>query len=145
MDELEEKMKVVLADTFAMYLKTHMFHWNVTGPNFNEMHAFFGGIYAELWAAVDLIAEQIRTLDAYAPGSFSRYSQLATVQDETSIPSAMSMVSRLKDDNDKVMESLKAAYLEAEKMKVYGLANFLQDRIDVHAKHGWMLKSTMKV
>jgi len=145
MDELEEKMKVVLADTFAMYLKAHMFHWNVTGPNFSEMHAFFGGIYEELWAAVDTIAEQIRTLDAYAPGSFTRYLQLATVKDETSIPAAMSMVSKLKDDNDKVMESLKAAFLEAEKMKVYGLANFLQDRIDIHAKHGWMLKSTMKV
>ena len=145
MDELEEKLKVVLADTFTMYLKPHMFHWNVTGPNFSELHAFFGGIYAELWAAVDLIAEQIRTLDAYAPGSYTRFSQLATVQDETSIPAAMSMVSKLKDDNDKVMESLKAAYLEAEKQKVYGLANFLQDRIDIHAKHGWMLKATMKV
>lgn len=145
MEELEEKMKVVLADTFAMYLKAHMFHWNVTGPNFNDLHAFFKGIYEELWAAVDLIAEQIRTLDAYAPGSFTRYMQLATVKDETSIPSSMSMISKLKDDNDKVMESLKAAFLEAEKMKVYGLANFLQDRIDVHAKHGWMLKATLKV
>ena len=145
MEVLEEKMKVVLADTFAMYLKAHMFHWNVTGPNFNELHAFFGGIYEELWAAVDLIAEQIRTLDAYAPGSFTRFGQLATVKDETSIPPAMSMVARLKEDNDKVMESLKSAFLEAEKEKVYGLANFLQDRIDVHAKHGWMLKSTLKV
>jgi starvation-inducible DNA-binding protein len=143
MEALEEKMKVVLADTFAMYLKAHMFHWNVTGPNFNELHAFFGGIYEELWAAVDLIAEQIRTLDAYAPGSFERFGQLATVKDELS--SAMAMISRLKDDNDKVMESLKAAFLEAEKEKVYGLANFLQDRIDIHAKHGWMLKATMKV
>lgn len=145
MEELEEKMKVVLADTFAMYLKTHMFHWNVTGPNFSELHAFFGGIYEELFAAVDAIAEQIRAIDAYAPGSFTRFSQLATVQDETSIPAAMSMVSKLKDDNDKVVSSLKAAYLKAEELKVYGLANFLQDRIDVHAKHGWMLKSTMKV
>ena len=144
MEELVEKMKVVLADTFAMYLKAHMFHWNVTGSNFNEMHAFFGGIYNELWLASDLIAEQIRTLDAYAPGSFTRFGQLATVEDETSIPAAMAMVSKLKDDNDKVMETLKAAYLEAEKQKVYGLANFLQDRIDVHAKHGWMLKSTLK-
>lgn len=144
MEELVEKMKVVLADTFAMYLKAHMFHWNVTGSNFNEMHAFFGGIYNELWLATDLIAEQIRTLDAYAPGSFTRFGQLATVEDETSIPAAMAMVSKLKDDNDKVMETLKAAYLEAEKQKVYGLANFLQDRIDVHAKHGWMLKSTLK-
>lgn len=145
MDELEENMKVVLADTFAMYLKAHMFHWNVTGPNFSEMHAFFGTIYEELWGAVDVIAEQIRTIDAYAPGSFTRYLQLATVKDETSIPSAMSMLSKLKDDNDKVMETLKAAFLEAEKMKVYGLANFLQDRIDVHAKHGWMIKAHLKV
>jgi starvation-inducible DNA-binding protein len=145
MEELVEKMKVVLADTFAMYLKAHMFHWNVIGPNFNEMHAFFGGIYNELWLAIDAIAEQIRTLDAYAPGSFTRFGQLATVKDETSIPAAMAMVSKLKDDNDKVMETLKAAFLEAEKQKVYGLANFLQDRIDIHAKHGWMLKSTLKV
>ena len=145
MEELVEKMKIVLADTFAMYLKAHMFHWNVTGPNFNEMHAFFGGIYNELWLATDAIAEQIRTLDAYAPGSFTRFGQLATVDDETSIPAAVAMVSKLKDDNDKVMETLKAAFLEAEKQKVYGLANFLQDRIDIHAKHGWMLKSTLKV
>lgn len=145
MEELEEKMKVVLADTFAMYLKAHMFHWNVTGPNFNDLHTFFGAIYAELWAAVDLIAEQIRALDAYAPGSFVRFGQLATVQDETSIPAAMSMVSKLKDDNDKVIASLTSAYEQAEKMKALGLANFLQDRIDIHSKHGWMLKSTMKV
>jgi starvation-inducible DNA-binding protein len=109
------------------------------------MHAFFGGIYNELWLATDAIAEQIRTLDAYAPGSFTRFGQLATVDDETSIPAAVAMVSKLKDDNDKVMETLKAAFLEAEKQKVYGLANFLQDRIDIHAKHGWMLKSTLKV
>lgn len=145
MEVLEEKMKVVLADTFAMYLKAHMFHWNVTGPTFNDMHAFFGAIYNELWLATDLIAEQIRALDAYAPGSFTRFSQLATVQDETSIPSAIAMVSRLKDDNDKVVDSLKSAYLAAEDLKVYGLANFLQDRLDVHAKHGWMLRATMKV
>lgn len=145
MDELIEQMKVVLADTFAMYLKCHMFHWNVTGVNFPQLHDFFGDLYDELHGAVDLIAEQIRALDAFAPGSFTRFSQLATVQDETSIPGAMSMVSKLKDDNDKVVESLKAAYLTAEELKVYGLANFLQDRIDIHAKHGWMLKSTMKV
>lgn len=145
MNELEEKLKVVLANTFAMYLKSHMYHWNVTGIHFPHLHGFFESIYSELWGAVDGIAEHIRAIDAYAPGSFKRFSDLATIEDELAIPTAMEMVTRLKTDNEKVIESLRSAYLEAEAQKQEGLANFLQDRLDIHAKHGWMLKATSKV
>jgi starvation-inducible DNA-binding protein len=144
MDELIDQMKVVLADTFAMYLKAHMFHWNVTGPNFPQLHDFFGDLYAELHGAVDPIAEQIRTLDAFAPGSFKRFSDLATVEDETSIPAAMSMVSKLQEDNEKIIETLKKAYRLSEAADTLGLSNFLQDRIDIHWKHNWMLKAILK-
>lgn len=145
MEELVESMKVVLADTFAMYLKAHNFHWNVTGPQFPQLHDFFGDLYEELHGAVDDAAEEIRTLDAYAPGSFTRFKELATIQDEVAIPAAMSMVSKLKEDNDKVIASLKKAHDLAGTNKVYGLTNFLEDRLDKHAQHGWQLKATLKV
>lgn len=144
MEELVEQMKVVLADTFAMYLKAHMFHWNVTGPHFPHLHGFFGDLYEELHGAVDPIAEHLRTLDAYAPGSFKRFSDLTTIEDETSIPEAMSMVSKLQEDNEKVIASLRKAFKLAEAADTPGLSNFLQDRIDTHWKHNWMLKAILK-
>lgn len=145
MEELVEKMKVVLASTFAFGLKAQNFHWNVEGPNFLQYHELFEKIYNDVHGAVDQIAEEIRTLNAYAPASFIRYQQLSVVADETAIPEAMSMVSKLNDDNTKVIGVLTEAFLAAEAAKVVGLANFLQDRIDIHSKHGWMLKATMKV
>ena len=145
MEELVEKMKVALASSFAFALKAQYFHWNVEGPNFLQYHDLFGKIYEEVGDAVDAIAEQIRTLEAYAPGSFTRYQQLSVVEDETTIPSALSMISKLNDDNTKLIQALTEAFKAAEEQKVVGLANFLQDRIDIHFKHGWMLKSTMKV
>ena len=90
------------------------------------------------------IAEHIRTLDAYAPGSFSRFQELATIKDETKIPSAVAMAKKLEEDNVRVIASLTKAYELAEKNKKCGFANFLQDRIDKHEKHGWMLRSIAK-
>lgn len=144
MNELVQQMKVCLASTFSFYLKTHNFHWNVEGPNFNDYHAFFGGLYAELWAAVDTIAEHIRALDSYAPGSLGRYSELSVVQDQVNIPSARSMFTELLADNDKMIAELTKAYQLADSNNEMGLANFLQDRIDIHKKHGWMLRATSK-
>lgn len=145
MEELVEKMKVVLASTYAFGLKAQNFHWNVEGPNFFQYHDLFAKLYEDTSDAVDQIAEEIRTLNAYAPASFIRYQQLSVVADETTIPEALSMVSKLNDDNTKVIGALTVAYQAADAAKVVGLANFLQDRIDIHSKHGWMLKATMKV
>lgn len=136
--------KVALADTFAFYLKAHNYHWNVEGENFNDLHAFFGAIYADAWGAVDAIAEHLRTLDTYVPGSFGRFKELASIEDETKVPNARTMISRLESDNRKVIASLTAAYKDAESEQKLGFANFLQDRIDIHEKHGWMLRATNK-
>ena len=144
MEELINKMKVVLASSFAFYLKAHNFHWNVEGVNFPQYHEFFGNLYEEVHGAIDKIAEEIRALDAYAPGSLKRFSELSTIMDETSVPSAVIMCQRLAKDNDSLLIDLELAYSEAERTKQLGLANFLQDRIDVHKKHGWMLRAIQK-
>lgn len=144
MDELVEQMKVCLASTFAFYLKAHNFHWNVEGPNFPQYHSFFEGIYSDAWGAVDGIAEHLRTLKAYAPGSFARYKDLSIVEDELNIPNAMSMVAKLEADNQKIIDQLFKTQMAAEKANKTGLANFLQDRIDIHEKNGWMLRSITK-
>lgn len=144
MSELVESLKVVLADTFAFYLKAHNFHWNVEGKNFSEYHSFFGGLYEEVFGAVDSVAEQIRTLDAYAPGSFSRFKELSTIEDELKIPTPDRMITKLISDNIKVINSLNKAHEAASKENKYGIVNFIEDRLMNHEKHGWMLRSFAK-
>ena len=144
MDELIQEMKVSLATTFAFYLKAHGFHWNVEGPNFPQYHEFLGDLYEEVFGAVDPIAEHLRTLGSYAPASFLRYKELSLVSDEVNIPAAMSMMKKLTDDNATIIDQLTKTQATAEKNKKMGLANFLQDRIDAHEKHGWMLHSITK-
>lgn len=142
--ELIDALKVALADTFAFYLKAHNFHWNVTGPNFAQYHEFLGDLWQEVFTGVDLIAEGIRTLDAFSPGSFSRFKELSTIEDETKVPEALAMLSKLSADNERVIASLHKAYMLAEKDMKHGISNFLQDRITAHEKHGWMLRSFKK-
>lgn len=143
-DDLVESMKVVLADTFSLYLRAHNYHWNVEGKNFVQLHDFFGDLYGELHGAIDPIAENIRKLGAYAPGSLERFKQLTTLDEELNVPDDHMMVARLSMENDKVMASLRKAYMKAEAMSEIGLSNFLQDRYDVHAKYRWMLNSIIK-
>lgn len=142
MEELHNALKIVLADTFTMYFKTHSYHWNVIGPNFNDYHAFFGTLYTELHGAVDLIAEQIRAANSFAPASLNRLEELTRIQEADTIPSADRMFQILINDNNIVLDSLRQAYDLAEKAEELGLANFLQDRMDIHKKHGWMLRAT---
>ena len=142
--DLVDQLKVCLASTFAFYLKAHNFHWNVEGPNFPQYHTMLENVYNEVWLAVDAIAEHIRTLDAYAPGSLSRFSSLTVVHDQLNVPSPVRMFHELDVDNNKIMDELKKAYTFAEAANMVGLSNFLQDRIDIHAKHGWMLRATGK-
>jgi starvation-inducible DNA-binding protein len=145
MEQLIESMKVVHATNFAFYLKMHFFHWNVTGPNFPQYHEFFGDLYEEVHGAVDDIAEHIRAIEGFAPGSFQRFMDLSTIQDQVEVVSAQEMFNIALSDNNKVIEVLKAAYKLADAFNELGLANFLQDRMDIHKKHGWMLRSTTPV
>jgi len=144
MTELVEQMKVVLASTFAFYLKAHNFHWNIEGPDFVQYHGFLGDLYEEAFGAVDVIAEKIRALNAYAPGSFSRFSQLSVIDDQINIPPAMNMMKELEMDNAKLKLELVKAYKLAESAGEIGLSNFLQDRVDIHSKHAWFLRSIIK-
>lgn len=144
MSNLGDSLRVVLADTFALYLKTHNYHWNVEGKDFYEFHIFFELLYNEIWLATDAVAEHIRALDEYAPGSLGRFSELTNIDDATTIPAATVMVRHLLADNDKVIASLKTAYQDAEDAGEIGISNFLQDRTDIHKKHGWMLRATIK-
>jgi len=143
-EELIISMKKVLADTFVMYFKAHTYHWNVEGADFKQYHDFFGGIYEELFAAVDDIAEHIRQLDGYTPTSLMELKSYSMVSEDEEAVSAMSMVNRLLDTNNLILASLMMAYKDAEAATELGLANFLQDRIAAHQKHGWMLKATTK-
>jgi starvation-inducible DNA-binding protein len=144
METLQEMMKKLLADTFALYLKAHQYHWNVEGQNFPQYHDFFGNLYEELHDAIDPIAEEIRSLDAYAPGSFTRFMELTDIEDEVSVPAGVEMARRLMTDNEKVLATLNIAFKLAEQLDKQGLADFLAGRIDVHNKHQWMLRSITK-
>jgi starvation-inducible DNA-binding protein len=144
MEQLVEALKKAQATSFAFYLKAHNYHWNVEGPNFAEYHEFLGDLYAEVFGAVDAIAEHCRTLDAYVPGSFSRFQELSSIEDELAVPTGRAMMTKLLSDNARVIADLTLAYREAETAGKVGIANFLQDRIDIHEKHGWMLRSFTK-
>lgn len=141
MSELIDQMKVVQATAFSLYLKAHNYHWNVTGPNFSEYHSFFGGFYEAVWGSVDHIAEQTRTLDAYVPGSLSRFIELTKIQDETGIISPETMFRNLYNDNETFISELTAAHELASAEKRYGLINFIEDRLDFHAKMHWQLRA----
>lgn len=142
--DLVDLMKKVLANNFALYLKAHGFHWNVEGPDFAQYHEFFGNFYEEVYGAVDSIAEHIRALDAYAPSTFERYTELSDIKSEERILQAGQMIQQLSNDNQTMIQSLISAYRAAEESVELGLANFIQDRIDQHKKHAWMLKAFSK-
>ena len=144
MDELIQSMKKGLANTFAFYLKAHGFHWNVEGANFPQYHALFERIYEEVYGSVDQWAEEIRAMDAYAPASFARFSELTDIQDEIKILDASGMLEKLLADNAIVLASIESAYELAETAGNHGLSNFLAERQDAHAKHAWQLRATLK-
>jgi starvation-inducible DNA-binding protein len=140
-EQLIAEMKRLLANTFALYLKSHNYHWNITGPNFAQYHEFFGDFYEEIHSSVDTTAEEIRKLGAFAPGSFGRYSELTDISDEITIPESAIMFARLAKDNDVVIKNLYIAREVAEGMGAFGTVDYLESRISVHEKHAWMLKS----
>lgn len=145
MEELKLVAKVVLADTFMLYFKSHSYHWNVESKNFSEMHGFFGGIYAELWGAVDLIAEEIRVLDEYAPVSLMELYNYKTVAEDATKPASVNgMLLTLGVNNEQVIESLNKLFQVATANNQQGLADFAAGRIDIHKKHGWMIRSYLK-
>ena len=144
MEKLIEAAKVVMADTFRFYLKAHYYHWNVEGPNFPQYHELFSDIYTEVWESLDGIAEQIRTMETYVPGSFGRFAELSQISDEREQVEAREMIKRLYNDNLLVLENIKLAFKAAEEAENYAFNDLMAEREAAHKKHGWMLRSTLK-
>jgi starvation-inducible DNA-binding protein len=133
----------VLADTYTLYLKTHNFHWNVTGPQFNDLHAMFMAQYVEMWGAVDLVAERIRALGSFAPGSYRDFSKLSSIAEAEDVPVAMDMVRQLVDGHEAVIRTARAALRPAESANDQSTLDLLTQRLQVHEKTAWMLRSLL--
>jgi starvation-inducible DNA-binding protein len=144
MKELIEEMKIGLATVFAFYLKAQYFHWNVEGPNFAQYHKFLGKLYEEVSDSVDPFAEQIRALNAYAPGSLGRFKELSKIEDANNIPGPSAIMKELMLDNQIIIAQLEKINKLADENGKKGLTNFIEGRIDIHSKHAWMLKSFLK-
>lgn len=143
-DQIKIIVKRAFANSFVFYLKAHFYHWNVEGRMFGQDHNLFGKIYEEVQASLDKFAEEIRSMDSYAPGTFDRFKEFSEIQQESNVPSAEQMYANLLQDSDTVIKQLTNTFEELEKRKLYGFADFIGERIDAHNKHAWMLRSTLK-
>ncbi len=140
---IAEGLSRLLADTYTLYLKTHNFHWNVTGPQFNSLHLMFEGQYTELALAVDLIAERIRALGEPAPGSYSAFAKLSTIKEADGVPSATDMVRILADDQLAVVRTARSVFPLADAAQDEPTADLLAQRMQVHEKTAWMLRANL--
>ena len=144
MEQLIEQLKIILGTNFALYLKAHNYHWNIEGANFPQYHSFLESFYNSVWAQSDDIAEHIRQLNSFAPGSFTRFNDLSAIEEATTVPDAHTMFVNLKNDNDNYIVLLRAGIVLAEEADEPAVSNFLQDLLGAHQKHAWMLRSIVK-
>ena len=143
-EAIAKGLSKVLADSYTLYLKTHNYHWNVTGPMFNTLHLMFEQQYTELAAAVDIIAERIRALDVFAPGSYKAYSELTDIEEETSVPPAEEMIRQLVIGQETVVRSAREVFPVAASANDEPTADLLTQRMQVHEKNAWMLRSMLR-
>lgn len=141
--EITDGLAKVLADTYTLYLKTHNYHWNVVGPMFNTLHLMFEEEYTELAAAVDEIAERIRALGEPAPGSYAEFAELSSVTEDTEKPEALEMVRRLVAGHETVARTARSVFPAAEQAGDEPTADLLTQRLQVHEKTAWMLRSLL--
>ena len=144
METLINQLKTILGTNFALYLKAHGYHWNIEGPNFPQYHSFLDSFYNSVFGQTDDIAEHLRALNSYAPGSLARMLELADLQEATNIPDGITMMRDLAADNDRFIMHLRAGIVAADGANEPAVGNFLQDILDAHQKHGWMLRSIIK-
>ncbi|MDD2913819.1 MAG: DNA starvation/stationary phase protection protein [Gallionella sp.] len=142
--KIAEGLSRMLADTYTLYLKTHNFHWNVTGPMFQTLHLMFMTQYNEIWLAVDLVAERIRTLGYPAPGSYKEFSELSCIKDAKGVPSAKEMIRQLVDGQEAVARTAREVLPIAEKAGDQPTVDLLSARMEVHEKNAWMLRSLLE-
>jgi starvation-inducible DNA-binding protein len=143
-ETISKGLSRLLADTYTLYLKTHNYHWNVTGPMFQTLHLMFEQQYNELSLAVDLIAERIRALGFYAPGSYRAFGSLTALPEEDGVPSATEMIRKLLEGHEAVARTARSVFKPAESANDPVSADLLTQRIQVHEKAGWMLRSLLE-
>ena len=134
----------LLADSYTLYLMTHNYHWNVTGPMFNTLHLMFMGQYTEQWNALDLIAERIRALGYPAPGTYREFSKLASIKEIEGVPKAMDMVRHLVSAQEATARTARRLFPLVEKANDQPTADLLTQRLEVHEKTAWMLRSLLE-
>ena len=142
--EIADGLSHLLADTYTLYLKTHNFHWNVTGPMFNTLHLMFETQYTELALAVDTIAERIRALGHPAPGSYKDFAQLSSIKEASGVPEAKTMIKQLVDGQEAVVRTARKVFPVAEKASDEPTCDLLTQRMQTHEKTAWMLRSMLK-
>ena len=138
------ELSKMLADSYTLYLMTHNFHWNVEGPMFNTLHNMFMMQYSEEWTALDQIAERIRALGHYAPGTYAEYAKLSSIREPKAIPEATDMIRLLVQGNEAVAKTARHALGQADQANDQPSADLLTQRLDVHEKNAWMLRSLLQ-
>jgi len=141
---LSDNLKTLLASQFAYYLKAHFFHWNVEGHDFYQLHKFFQKIYEDAYSAIDPLAEYIRTLDEYVPGSLERFAELTQIPGQTKVPRARLMIEELLADSQTMIDLLNQVFAVANKENKQDIANFMAERLAAQNKYAWQLKSFLK-
>ena len=141
--KIADGLSRLLADTYTLYLKTHNYHWNVEGPMFQTLHTMFETQYTELALAVDLIAERIRALGHYAPGSYAQYAKLSSIKEVTGVPGAQDMIKDLVKGNEAVSKTARELFPVVEKSADEPTADLLTQRMQIHEKTAWMLRSLL--
>lgn len=142
--KIVESLSTVLADAYMLYLKTHNFHWNVTGPMFSSLHVMFEEQYTEQWTALDDIAERIRALGHFAPATYKRYAELSNITEEPDVLSAKDMIRQLVEGNEILTRTLRAGVKVADELDDFPTADMLTTRMEVHEKNAWMLRSFLE-
>jgi starvation-inducible DNA-binding protein len=143
-EEIAQGLSRLLADTYTLYLKTHNFHWNVTGPMFQTLHLMFETQYNELALAVDLVAERIRSLGFPAPGTYKQYAALSSIKEEEGVPAAKDMIRLLVEGQEAVVRTARSLYPSVEAARDEATADLLTQRIQLHEKTAWMLRSLLE-
>ena len=141
--KIVEGLKKVLADTYTLYLKTHNYHWNVTGPMFDTLHRMFMDQYNELWTSVDEIAERIRALGHYAPGNYKDFAALTSIKEDSEVPAAKDMLANLVEAQESTIRTLREAFPAAENGNDEATVDLLTQRLHIHEKTAWMLRSLL--
>ena len=141
---LSDNLKVLLGSTFVLYTKTHGFHWNIEGSNFPQYHKFLNKMYDEIYETIDTIAEYIRTLDSYSPGSLGRMLELSIIEEQYKIPRAELMLEELLIDCEKMIKLVTQLFDVATQEKAQGIANYLAELQDLYSKKAWMIRATLK-